>query len=108
MHRRVHIGISVNNDNFRFNLYWRPPHRQIENSLSIAYSPLHRLDINLKDNKINDSKSFKQFLDIFNVLINVDPIALDEVFVDYLANFVYSSEKIGDDELETRLDQQFS
>jgi len=84
MTRRVHIGISTFNDVVRFNLYWRPPHRQIENKASVSCSPSFKLDIAPGDSKINNEENFRNVLDILNILTHINPNILDGLYHNYI------------------------
>lgn len=86
MARRTHVGISAFNDMIRFNLYCRPLHRQMENNISINCSPSFKLDIKPGEAKINNEENFKNILDILNILTNIDPNMLDELYSQYLNN----------------------
>ena len=84
MTRRVHIGISTFNDVIRFNLYWRPLHRQMENKLSLSCSPSFKLDIKPGESRINNEEGFKAVLDILNILTNINSNVLDAMYFSYL------------------------
>jgi hypothetical protein len=84
MTRRVHIGISTFNDVIRFNLYWRPLHRKMENKLSLSCSPSFKLDIKPGESRINNEEGFKAVLDILNILTNINSNVLDAMYFSYL------------------------
>jgi hypothetical protein len=86
MARRVHIGISTFNDVIRFNLYWRPLHRQAVNKTSVSCSPSFKLDIAPGESKINNEQNFKDVLDILNILTKINPNMLDGLYHRYISN----------------------
>ncbi len=86
MARRVHIGISTFNDVIRFNLYWRPLHRQTENKTSVSCSPSFKLDIAPGESKINNEQNFRDVLDILNIITHINPHILDGLYHRYINN----------------------
>ncbi len=84
MGKKVHIGISTHNDAFRFNLYWRQPHRLTENIFSICCSPKFNLGIQPGESKITNKSDFADFLNTLNAVLSTHPDDLDSLYSKYL------------------------
>lgn len=87
LNRRVQIGLSVQNDKFRFNVYNRPLHNTKENIYTLAYSPIYSLGITPGESSITNQADFATFLNIFNILANVDQYSLDDCYEEYIRKY---------------------
>ncbi len=85
MVNRTFIGISAYNDKLRFNLYWRPLNKGLENLTSVHRSEIFDLSINLNNANITNSKDFGNFLSIVNILSKQSPSSLDKLYLEFMS-----------------------
>ena len=90
MDRRVHIGLSVQNDMFRFNLFCRGQSRSVEDIFTLQRSPVFKLNLSLGTNEIIKDENYKDFIDILNTVVSLDPSLWDDVYRDYILESVYT------------------
>jgi hypothetical protein len=81
---RAHVGISALNDRVRFNLYYRPQNRELENQDSIHRSPMMNFKITPGTNFIKNPTDLQLFADILNTLMHLSPACLTTLYEDFL------------------------
>lgn len=107
MSKKVHVGLSLDNDKLRFNLYRRSNHWGIENTFSISRSEVFNLRINPGDKtKQFHHGHLKTIFDIINIVKNLSGEELDNMYEEYVYDLKYKHHLVDNEEIDKDLENK--